>query len=238
MHQRGVDITDEARGSVVFHASVAETILRTGEDTMTLGTGDSHIEQATLLLKFSHTVGAHGRREDVFLQTHYKDRGELQSLGGMDGHQRYLGLVGIALAVEVGEQCHLLQEITQGNLVALILLTTTLYEVLHGRKELLKVFLTREVLGVATGIDLLGDAALLDDSVAQLIGILTIQTHAPTVYQLTEIANLGECSLADIEMRWFGHHIPERHTVVRSSFYNLGKSGITDTSCGIVDDTL
>ena len=73
---------------------------------------------------------------------------------------------------------------------------------------------------------------------AQLIGILAIEAHAPAVNQLTEIIDLGEGALADIEMGRLGHHLPERLAFLRSRIHNPGKRGVANTARGIVDDTL
>ena len=42
--QLGINITDETRRRVILHATIAETILGTGQDAMFLGSRDGHIQ--------------------------------------------------------------------------------------------------------------------------------------------------------------------------------------------------
>ena len=55
----GVDVSNEARGSVKFHASVSKSVLSTGEITVFLGPGDSNIKETAFLLQTSKTITAH-----------------------------------------------------------------------------------------------------------------------------------------------------------------------------------
>ena len=98
---------------------------------MLLGTSNGDIEQAALLFQLTHRTHTHRRREDILFQSDDEDGRKLQALCGMNGHQRHLRLVLVTLAVEVGEQRHLLQEVIQVRLSFPILFLATFHKVLH-----------------------------------------------------------------------------------------------------------
>ena len=125
---------------------------------MLLCSRDGHIEQSALLLQLAHRVRTHRTGEDVFFESHHEHRRELQSLGRVDGHQRHLVVLVAIIAVEIRQQRHLLQEVGQIHLIAHILLTSALHEILQSAQELLQVLLPRDILWVASGIDILADA--------------------------------------------------------------------------------
>ena len=72
------------------------------------------------------------------------------------------------------------------------------------------------------------------------VGIFSVQSCNPTLYQFTEVLQLGHRSLADIhwkEYRLF-YNLPETNAIGLSRLYNLTDSGITNTSCRIVHNAL
>ena len=104
---------------------------------MFLGTGNGDIEQSALLFQLAHRTRTHRRRKDVLLQSNDKHGGKLQTLCCMNRHQRHLRLVFAPLAIEIGKQRHLLQEVTQSGLPFPVFLLATLNEILHTAQELL-----------------------------------------------------------------------------------------------------
>ena len=207
---------------------------------MLLGTGDGHIEQATLLLQFAHGIGAHRRREDILLQAHDKDRRELQTFGSVNGHQHHLVVVIAIVTVEIGQKSHLLQKVSKIDLVAHVLLATAFDKVLHTTEELLEILLTRNILGVMTAVDVAADTARHNNIVAQLIGILHGQALSPAIYELPERIYLGKRSLVHFERKQHrvGDDTPQADTVVIGRTDNLVDGRIADAACRIVDNTL
>ena len=207
---------------------------------MLLSACDGHIQQSALLLEFTHRVGTHRTGEDILLQTHDKHRGELQTLGRVDGHQCHLVVLVALLTVKIRQQRHLLQEIRQEYLVAHILLPTALHEVLHTTQELLQVLLSRDVLRIAPGIDILADARVHDDVVSQCVGIFSRNATYPTLNQFTKVLYLRHRALAHLhgEQHRLLDHLPQTDAVGLCRLDNLTNSRISDASCRIVDDTL
>ena len=115
---------------------------------MFLGTRDGNIEQSALFFEFALGIGAQRRWENVLLKTYDEDRGELQSLGGMDSHERHLAaFLFIAVAVEIGQKGNFLQIVAQGDFIQAAFLLATLHEVLESGKELFKILLASHGLG-------------------------------------------------------------------------------------------
>ena len=88
LDKRRIYLLDETAGIAKLHLTVTETVLRTRENTMFLGSRNGNIKQTALLLQLTER-GDNGTREDVLLQTDHKDRRELKSLGGMKGNETY-----------------------------------------------------------------------------------------------------------------------------------------------------
>ena len=207
---------------------------------MFLGTRDGHVEQSALLLQLAHGVGTHRRREDILLQAHDEDRRELQALCRVDGHQHHLVVLVAVVAVEIGQQRHLLQEVRQIDLVAHVLLAPAFDEVLHAAEELLEVLLSGDVLGVVAAVDVAADTARHNNIVAQLISILHGQTLTPAIYELTERLNLRERTFIDIEgkQHGLGDDAPQADAIAVGGTHNLVYRRVADAACGIVHNTL
>ena len=115
---------------------------------MFLGARDGHVEQTALFFEFALGIGTQGGREDILFESYNKDRGELQTLGRMDGHKRHLAaLFAVAVAIEIGQQGYFLKIVTERNFVLTAFLLATLHEVLESGKELFKILLASHGLG-------------------------------------------------------------------------------------------
>ena len=156
----------------------------------------------------------------------------------MNGHQRHLRLVGIIIAVQIRQQSHLLQEVRQRGSLFHTLLTTALDKVLHTAQELLQVLLPRQVLRIVRAVDVLADAALHDDAVSQLIGILLPQALLPSFHQLSEGIKLGHRAFAEFQVKHDGllDDTPQADTMRIGRLGNPTHRRVTNASCRIVDD--
>ena len=88
----------------------------------------------------------------------------------MNRHQHHTALAAV-VAIEVGEQRHLLQEIGQEHLTLSAFLAASVDELLQTVHELLEVLLTRDVVGVFAGKEVGRDATLADNLASQLVSI-------------------------------------------------------------------
>ena len=208
---------------------------------MFLGSRNGNIKQTALLLQLTER-GDNGTWEDVLLQTYHKDRRELKSLGGMNGHERHTGLVVIALAVEIGQQRNALQIIRKISLLLTSLLATFLHKTLHSSQQLFQVLLTGQILRITASrfINIGTNTTLLDDSVAQVEGIHARRLLHKTADHQPETLQLGKRSLVDSQtiMLGRGNNLPEAHMIVERTGSNLCHGRIADSTCRIVDDTL
>ena len=165
---------------------------------MFLGTSDGDIEQATLLLQFTHGSRRDRTWENILLQTDDEDRRKLQSLRRMNSHQRDTRGIIIPFAIQVGQEGDILQIVCQIDLICPIFLFAFLHKSLHTTQKLLQVLLTSEVLGILSTLeDVLADATLLDDAVTQLIDVEFVSFLYETADQQAEVVELGERSLVD-----------------------------------------
>ena len=157
----------------------------------------------------------------------------------MNGHQRHLGLVGIAITVQISQQRYLLQEIGQQCCFFLCLFTAGLYKVLHATQKLFQILLTREILRIRRAVDVLADATLHDDAMPQHVGILLLDAGLPPFYQLTEDIQFSQRSLRQLQVEndRLLDHLPQTDIVQMSRFHNLSHRSVADASCRIVDDT-
>ena len=88
----------------------------------------------------------------------------------MNRHQHHTALAAV-VAIEVGEQRHLLQEIRQKHLTLSAFLAACVDELLQTVHELLEVLLARDVVGVFAGKKVGRDATLADNLASQLVSI-------------------------------------------------------------------
>ena len=93
--------------------AVAEARLCIAEGHLPLGACHGHIEQSTLLFQLG-ACGGQERGKQLFLHADHINIGELQALGGVDGHQTYLVGVLVLVFVLASVEQHLLQERVEG----------------------------------------------------------------------------------------------------------------------------
>ena len=166
LQQTGIEIFNESRRSIIFHTSISETILRTSQETMFFCPGNSYIQQATLFLQFPHRIDAHRRGEDILFQSDNENRRELQSFRCMNGHQRHLRLILVIVAIQIGQQCHFLQEVTETGFILPIFLFTRLHKILHTTQEFLQILLSRQIFRIRRTVYLLADTTLHNNRVS------------------------------------------------------------------------
>ena len=241
LNKRRIYLLDETAGIAKLHLTITETVFRTRENTMFLGSRNGNIKQTSLLLQLTER-GDNGTWEDVLLQTYHKDRRELKSLGGMNGHERHTGLVVIALAVEIGQQRNALQIIRKISLLLTSLLATFLHKTLHSSQQLFQVLLTGQILRITASrfINIGTNTTLLDDGVAQVEGVHARRLLHKTADHQPETLQLGKRSLVDSQtiMLGRGNNLPEAHMIVERTGSNLCHGRIADSSSRIVDNTL
>ena len=120
---------------------------------------------------------------------------ELKSLGRVNCHQSHLIIIFGITTILIGHQGYVLKEVNKSGRKPLF--TISLYEILHGRKEFVKILLTRHILGIRAGIDIRRYSAHLDYFTSQVKGIIFVKTLGIGVDKRSEIRKLSQCSLCD-----------------------------------------
>ena len=204
---------------------------------MPLGTSDGHIKQPAFFFEFARRVSSARTGEDIFLQTHDEDCGELQSLSRMHRHQGHSALV-VALAVEVGEQGHLLQIVRERNAVGLSFLASRLDKLLQSAQKLLQILLPCKTLGIGVSEQVGLNTTLGNDAPPQFKGILGEQIGCKTIQFVAKGSQLGPCALVDGKRikRRLRQDVPTTHTVLLGGNGDLFDRCGSDATCRIVDD--
>ena len=206
---------------------------------MLLGTGDGDIEQPALFFQRTGRISRHAARKQVFFQPHHEDILELQSLGGMNRHQRHFLPLIRFVRVQVGEQRHFRQEIDQGDIrVALFLPQGA--KVIHPVRQLLNVFLTAQVLGRRVLIQLVHDARPSNDIRSCLVSVLLGLIGDKALYQLAEALQLGMRAFVNLEpvCQRLAHNLPKAHPMSRGGQYDFSHGSLADSARRVVDHPL
>jgi hypothetical protein len=105
------DLVEEAAGRVVLRTTEQRPAPGVGQVEALPGPGDPDVGEPPLLLEL---VGLGERAqvgEDPVLQPDDEHDGELEALGGVQGHEHHRGLVGLVEVVDVGHQADRLEEL-------------------------------------------------------------------------------------------------------------------------------
>ena len=139
-----VDFFQESARVALRHLSPLETRQRIRQSAGDLGTGERHVEQATLLFQFSPALHGHLRGEQLFLQSHDVHVLELEAFRRVHRHEVDLVVV-FVVVVRVGEEGDINEEVGQalGFLVERIL-----HEALQGIEQFLHILIARHAFGV------------------------------------------------------------------------------------------
>ena len=193
---------------------------------MFLGTSHGYVHQSSLLFKTAWRVHTHLAWEDGIFYANDKDGIKLQSLCGMNRHERHTILsIAIFVALNVRKQRHLLQIVREINIILPTLFALSLYEVVDRRNEGIDILTTSFALYRHVGSKVGHDAAILEDILAKSVGIGNVDLSHKTIYKLLKAVELGESSLVDIELieRRIFQQSPEANAVFygsRSKFLN------------------
>ena len=207
---------------------------------MLLGTGNSNIEQTTLLFQFPDRNCSKRTREDILLQTYYENSSKLQTLCRMNRHERNSRFILLSLTVRIRQQRHVLQIISKIGFIHPSLLLASSHEGLHTTQKLLQVFLASQVIGILARHDILADSTLPDDGITQFIDIQGMRTVDERRDKQAEFLKFRLRTLVDIQSVMFHitYHLPETHLIQMGTIGNLHHGSSTDATSRIIDDTL
>ena len=193
-----VYLVEESAGITKLYLAITETVLSTRQHAMFFGSCDGDIQQTTLLLQFAKSGRSDGTGEDILLKTNDKDGRKLKTLRGMYRHERHTRLVVIALAVQICQQCHILQVVRKCSLIFSPFFTTFLHKVLHTTKELFQILLSGKIVRIFITIkDICTDSTLLNNSITQVVDIHPRSFFYESANHQAEVLQLSERSLID-----------------------------------------
>ena len=120
------------------------------------------------------------------------------------------------------------------------LFLTAVAEITHTVHQFLNVFLPAHVLRRTVLINLRHDSRTFHQFHTQRIGILLTSQSNEFRNQVAESLQLGISSFIQLHSvaQWFTKHFPQAHFTTSGRLGQLAQSGIPDSSCRIVDDTL
>ena len=102
----------EAGGHGGSGTTKQHTLPRVGQGQLLHSAGHSHIAQAPLLLHLLRLTHSAVAGEQAIFHTHHIHVGELQALGAVHGHHHH-AVIAVLRAVEVGIECHFIEESRQ-----------------------------------------------------------------------------------------------------------------------------
>ena len=111
--QRRWDFFQEARGDAGFGqvGAVSAAVDGAGQDQLVHGAGHADVAEAAFFFDVFRDEHGAGMRKKSFFEAAEEDQGKLQSLGGVQAHQRDLG-AGVVV-VGVGDERGVVQEFVQ-----------------------------------------------------------------------------------------------------------------------------
>ncbi len=157
---------------------------RIGEIELALGAGDAYVAQAALFLQAVGVLDGAAVGEDALFHAGQKHQGELQALGGVQGHELHAVLVLLALPL-AGLQGGMGQEGGQGFHVQLL---AVVFELAGGAHQLLQVFDARQALFALFLLVVLQQPAAGNDMVDLLVQFQVAGVLVQAFHQLQELA--------------------------------------------------
>ncbi len=205
---------------------------------MSAGTGDGYVKQAAFFFHLALAVAGGSVGEEVFFESGDEHGVELQSFGGVDGHEGDAG-TGIFLGtVGVGEQGYLGQKVGQGDELIAGLLGLLVLKTFDGVEQFLNVFLARQALGGGVGVDVGTDAAFAYDFGGQGISVRLGKSLSEIGDQRDESFQFGCCAFRQFQTvsGWVGSYLEGGSVREERGLMEFVLGGGAYPAGGIVDD--
>ena len=229
IQQVGVDFRQEGGRRVAAGLAEDQAAAGGGKVQFLFGAGDSHVAKAALLFHVLFIIAGHVAGKNTVFHTHNKDVGELQALGGVDGHHR--DAVGVlVIAVQVGDQGDFLEETCQGRVLAVLV------DVGLDRADELAQVLKAGLAFLFLGFQHSLVAGFFHDLAGKFIQRQRDREVAQLAVHLIEFFQRGGGTLQFGVFPHMADDLQHGHTVFGGQVADLFYGGGTDLTGGFIDD--